>query len=82
MAMRAGLVALAPDIDLQRLELPPPQSQAVFGQSSFKTIHVSEGENAGIAELFRKCGRQLHWIQGMLQEQALPIVPTIANFDS
>jgi hypothetical protein len=54
MTMRAGLVALAPDIDLQRLELPPPQSQAVFGQSSFKTIHVSEDENAGIARLFRK----------------------------
>jgi hypothetical protein len=56
MAMRAGLVALATDIDLQRLELPPAQGQAVLGQFGFKAIHVSQGENVGITGLFRESG--------------------------
>ncbi|MDA1274568.1 MAG: hypothetical protein O2960_11035 [Verrucomicrobia bacterium] len=59
MAMRAGLVALATHIDLQCLELPPPQSQAVFGQFGFKTIHVSGDENAGIARIFQNSEWQL-----------------------
>ena len=56
--MRAGLVTLATDVDLQCLELSPAQGQAMFGQFGFKTIHVSEGENAGRVRIFQKskCG--------------------------
>jgi hypothetical protein len=57
-AMRASLVALAPDVDLQRLELSPPQSQRVFGQFGFKAIHVSGDENTGIARIFQESDRQ------------------------
>ncbi len=54
MAMGASLVALATDVDLQRLELPPPQSQAVGSQFGFKTIHFSEGKNSGMTGIVRK----------------------------
>ena len=54
MAMGASLVALATDVDLQRLELSPPQSQAVGSQFGFKTIHFSEGKNSGMTGIVRK----------------------------
>ena len=72
MAMRAGLVALAPDVDLQRLKLSPPQGQAVLDQFGFKTIHVSEGENAGVPRIFRKNDRRGHLIQSDTRQRALP----------
>lgn len=72
MAMAADLVALTPDVDLQCLELSPPQSQPVLGQFGFKTIHVSEDENAGVPRIFRKNDRRGHLIQSDTRQRALP----------
>jgi len=39
MAMAAGLIAFAPDIDLQRLQTLSPQGQVVPRQRLVKVIH-------------------------------------------
>ena len=41
MAMTAGLIALAPDVDLKGFQARAAQSQIVAGQSLFKAIHES-----------------------------------------
>ncbi|MBK8001696.1 MAG: hypothetical protein IPK15_24070 [Verrucomicrobia bacterium] len=44
-AMAAGLVAFAPDVDLQRPQFAPTKGQVMLGQLGFKTIHVPEDES-------------------------------------
>ena len=72
--MRAGLVALAPDVNLKRAKFPAPEGQPMLGQFGLKTIHVSVDESAGIAGIFQNFDWQLQPIaelpgqgrQGML----------------
>src|SRR5206468_10602500 len=41
MAMTAGLIALAPDVDLKGFQARAAQGQTVVGRSLFKAIHES-----------------------------------------
>jgi hypothetical protein len=54
--MAAGLVALAPHVDLERLQLATAKRPTMFSQFRFKAIHSSVYESGGIAGLFRQNG--------------------------
>jgi hypothetical protein len=50
--MAARLVALAPDVDLKRLQFASSMGQAVLGQFGLKSVHTSEIKSEEAARLF------------------------------
>jgi hypothetical protein len=53
MAMGTRLVALAPQVDLERLQSAATQFKTVRRESVPKAIHVSEGESVRMVRIFR-----------------------------
>ncbi len=69
MAMAAGLVALAPHIDLERPQPAPAEEKSMPSECGFKTIHAS------VAEITRR-GILFHTLSALTSMAFRKVTPT------